>query len=72
MAQMVEVVIISGPHKGKIISVAEDSIQQIPELDVPLLEAALDGLIAGINKLRADNTALLEVLFKREERRHGT
>ena len=62
MAQGVEAVIISGPRRGEIVQLMEDSLPELSESDLAKLNSELDDVIAAIDKLSAEYRTSTEVL----------
>jgi hypothetical protein len=57
---VVEAVIISGPRRGEIVQLAEDSIPEISEEELKLLNAGLDQVEAALGRFEATVESAIE------------
>lgn len=62
MSSSVEAVIISGPKRGEIIQLAEDTMAEVSERDITALNESLDELIIAIEKVAGEIRTTVAVL----------
>jgi hypothetical protein len=62
IVEPIEAVIISGPRRGEIVRLPEDAIPEVSDEDIELLNAALDQVIAAIDRLSAEVRATTAAL----------
>jgi hypothetical protein len=58
----VEAVIISGPRRGEIVRLHDEAITEVSDEDLQVLNAALDDLIAAIERVATEVQATVETL----------
>jgi hypothetical protein len=63
--ETVEAVIISGPRKGEIVRLPEETIPDVSDEDIKVLNEALDGLIAAIDRVSAEVRLTTEAMRER-------
>ena len=56
----IEAVIISGFRKGQIVRLPEDVLAEVSDEDIKMLNEALDGLIAAIDRLSMEVRATIK------------
>jgi hypothetical protein len=59
--ETIEAVIISGPRRGEIVKLSEDTIPAISDGEIRLLNEGLDQVLAAIDRLDVEMRATLEV-----------
>ena len=62
MEASVEAVIISGPRRGEIVRLPDEAISELSDEDLQVLNAALDDLIAAIERVATEVQATVETL----------
>jgi hypothetical protein len=62
MEASVEAVIISGPRRGEIVRLPDETIAEVSDEDLQALNAALDDLIAAIERVATEVQATVETL----------
>jgi hypothetical protein len=62
MAQTIEAVIISEPRRGEIIRLPVEEPEEVSDEDIQMLNEALDGLIAAIDRVSAKVRTMTEDL----------
>jgi hypothetical protein len=62
MDASVEAVIISGPRRGEIVRLPDETIAEVSDEDLQALNAALDDLIAAIERVATEVQATVETL----------
>jgi hypothetical protein len=60
MEASVEAVIISGPRRGEIVRLPDEAISEVSDEDLQVLNAALDDLIAAIERVATEVQATVE------------
>jgi hypothetical protein len=66
MTQSVEAVIISGPRRGEIVQLTEDSLSELSDSDLDRLNAGLDDVIAAIDRLSSEYRTSTAVLKRKD------
>jgi hypothetical protein len=67
MESAVEAVIISGPRRGEIIRLSDEAIAAVSDEDIQALNAALDRLLAAIDRVAVEMRATSDTLRDRVE-----
>jgi hypothetical protein len=62
MDASVEAVIISGPRRGEIVRLPDETIAEVSDEDLQALNAALDDLTAAIERVATEVQATVETL----------
>jgi hypothetical protein len=62
MEASVEAVIISGPRRGEIVRLPDETNTEVSDEDLQALNAALDDLIAAIERVATEVQATVETL----------
>jgi hypothetical protein len=62
MDASVEAVIISGPRRGEIVRLPDETNTEVSDEDLQALNAALDDLIAAIERVATEVQATVETL----------
>jgi hypothetical protein len=70
MASSVEAVIISGPRRGEIVQLADETIAEVSDADITALNEALDGLLVALDRVAAEVRATLETFLPLETSTH--
>jgi hypothetical protein len=65
MEASVEAVIISGPRRGEIVRLPDETITEVSDEDLQALNAALDDLIVAIERVATEVQATVETLRER-------
>jgi hypothetical protein len=65
-AEPIEAVIISGPRRGEIIRLPDEALAEVSDEDLKVLNEALDGLIAAIDRVSTEVRATIEVLLYKQ------
>jgi hypothetical protein len=64
MPSSVEAVIISGPRKGEIVQLADETVVEVSDEDVVALNAALDDLLVAIDRVATEIRTTIDTLSK--------
>ena len=67
MGASVEAVIISGPRRGEIVRLPDEAISEVSDEDLQVLNAALDDLLAAIERVATEVQATVETLRENAE-----
>jgi len=59
-----EAVIISGPRKGEIVQLADETVVEVSDEDVVALNAALDDLLVAIDRVATEIRTTIDTLSK--------
>jgi len=59
-----EAVIISGPRKGEIVQLADETVVEVSDEDVVALNAALDDLLVAIDRVATEIRTTTDTLSK--------
>ena len=62
MAHSIEAVIISGPRRGEIVQLPEETLPGLSDRELEQINAGLDDVIAAIDRLAAEYHASTEAL----------
>lgn len=62
MESSVEAVIISAPRQGEIIRLPDEAIAEVSDADIQVLSAAVDDLIAAIDRVTVEERATVDAL----------
>jgi hypothetical protein len=62
VAQNIEAVILTGPRRGDIIQLPEQSVPELSDEELKLLNAGLDDVIAAIDRLSAEYRSSTQAL----------
>lgn len=66
MAQSVEAVIISGPRRGEIIQLVDETVPEFSEAELKQLNAGLDEVINAIDRLSSEFRAGTKALTRKD------
>ena len=64
MPSSVEAVIISGPRRGEIVQIADETVVEISDEDVVALNTALDDLLVAIDRVATEIRTTIDILSK--------
>jgi hypothetical protein len=64
MSSSVEAVIISGPRRGEIVQIADETVVEVSDEDVVALNAALDDLLVAIDRVATEMRTTIDTLNK--------
>ena len=64
MPSSVEAVIISGPRRGEIVQIADETVVEVSDEDVVALNAALDDLLVAIDRVATEMRTTIDTLSK--------
>ena len=65
IAETLEVVIISGPRKGEIVRLSQESVPEVSDEEIELLNQVLDDLIAAIDRVSTEIRLTTEAVRER-------
>jgi hypothetical protein len=64
MPSSVEAVIISGPRRGEIVQIADETVVEVSDKDLVALNAALDDLLVAIDRVATEMRTTIDTLSK--------
>ena len=64
MPSSVEAVIISGPRRGEIVQIADETVVEVSDEDIVALNAALDDLLVAIDRVATEMRTTIDTLSK--------
>lgn len=63
MASAVEAVIISGPRRGEIVQLSDETIAEVSDADIRALNEVLDGLLVALDRVAVEVRATLDAFL---------
>jgi hypothetical protein len=64
MPSSVEAVIISGPRRGEIVQIADETVVEVSDEDIVALNTALDDLLVAIDRVATEMRTTIDTLSK--------
>jgi hypothetical protein len=64
MPPSVEAVIISGPRRGEIVKIADETVVEVSDEDIVALNTALDDLLVAIDRVATEMRTTIDTLSK--------
>jgi hypothetical protein len=64
MSSSVEAVIISGPRRGEIVQIADETVVEVSDEDIVALNTALDDLLVAIDRVATEMRTTIDTLSK--------